>query len=194
MVKNLVEALKGKESDVETHQAIMNLGYAEWKKNGNWGYDDMVRWMFESFGSLASFAVLTGSLNQQVENGGFTQYFSNGYGSEDSAGCSKDYKDFVLYESLIALVSELGLDKTPLGEKYLNILKVARPEIDDERYTDSTYYDEELDEEVEEEVDNENYGGIENSDDLSSASSSYYEMNEAWMAFLNTYFTEKLGD
>lgn len=61
----------------DVHQGLMDKAYDRW--NGEWkgcGYDEFVN----RLDHIERLAVLTGNFNYQVENGGFSQWFGNGYG------------------------------------------------------------------------------------------------------------------
>lgn len=60
------------------HQALLNIAYDEWQKQKSWSMEDMLKYA-GSFGEIIEFAVLLGKYNQQVTNGGHSQYFDNGY-------------------------------------------------------------------------------------------------------------------
>ena len=58
------------------HQTLMDEAYGVWQSNKDMRYVDFV----DSLGGgKHAFAVLTGNLNYQVENGGFSQWNLNGY-------------------------------------------------------------------------------------------------------------------
>ena len=60
--------------DEGIHQAILNIAYDRWQNTPGSSYSDMVNWMADDFGGIAKFAVLIGKFNQQVLNGGHSQY------------------------------------------------------------------------------------------------------------------------
>lgn len=64
--------------DVSIHQELMNKAYDNWEKNKQWSYNQFI----SSLDFKEKLAVLTGNLNYQVENGGFSQWHFNDYSSE----------------------------------------------------------------------------------------------------------------
>lgn len=60
------------------HQQLMNEAYAQWQQGDPASYDEFV----ESLDEAHQAAVLLGKLNYQVENGGFVQWYRNGYSSQ----------------------------------------------------------------------------------------------------------------
>jgi hypothetical protein len=69
-------------------QTLLNLGYSKWQLNKKWHYHDMLKYVGDNYGELAQFAILIGKFNQQVTNGGHSQYYFNGYSSTEEF----DYK------------------------------------------------------------------------------------------------------
>ena len=61
------------------HQVMLNIMYEEWQKREATSYKEILEWYEKEFGEMAKFGVLIGKMNQQVTNGGFSQYFHNGY-------------------------------------------------------------------------------------------------------------------
>lgn len=62
----------------EKHQALMDKAYESWT-------DEMSMQQFwDSLSPNMREAVLIGNLNYQVENGGFMQWFGNGYGTVEN--------------------------------------------------------------------------------------------------------------
>lgn len=83
------------------HQTLLEIVYnwynnniAEERKNHpehllSFVYSDMIEQARQEFGSFVAFAVEIGKYNQQICNGGHTQYWSNGYASFNSC-CLND--------------------------------------------------------------------------------------------------------
>jgi hypothetical protein len=61
-------------------QALMNQAYDRYEANNNW---DRIEFVQQLRGNEC-FVVPLGNLNYQVENGGFSQWASNGYNDADS--------------------------------------------------------------------------------------------------------------
>lgn len=62
-----------------THQDLMDVAYARWQNNKQWTKDDF----FDSLDARERFAVFTGNLNYQVENGGWSQWKFNRYATDE---------------------------------------------------------------------------------------------------------------
>ena len=80
LIKALITNEDYKEGNV--HGAIMDVAYTLWqsKEGVSWSYKKMLEVITQRYGLLARFAVQLGNLNYQVENGGWVQYYDNGYG------------------------------------------------------------------------------------------------------------------
>jgi len=77
-----MEETNKKEVEEESiHQKLMNKAYDLWstEEGKKLSYSDFLDVVSDKFGKLYSNAVITGNLNYQVENGGFYQWFENGY-------------------------------------------------------------------------------------------------------------------
>lgn len=110
------------------HDAILEVLYATWHEHKEWRYSDMVHYARLVYGEIAEFAVLMGTFNYQVNNGGFSQYEENGYASD--------------YPRLLKLYEKL-LPDTEFHIKTLAFLKSApEPEYASTHYTDEDYNDE----------------------------------------------------
>ena len=118
-------------AQVKTHEELMEEAYALWQKpeNSDWSQDDFV----SNLPSQAhKDAVVLGNLNYQVGNGGFQQWFDNGYGNRDTSYL------------IIELLPKIG---TPTALEVQKLLRKARRiqgNIEDaERRRSSGYGDEE---------------------------------------------------
>ena len=66
--------------DTDTvHQKLMDESYKLWKVDQNIDYQDFLTKVREELDETHFFAVITGNLNSQVKNGGFSQWNDNGY-------------------------------------------------------------------------------------------------------------------
>ena len=119
----------------EVHQAINNIMYDKWEKNNDWGYDNVVEWFSNKFGTLPEFCIYLGSYNGQVCDGGHHQYFDNGYASSESKGMWGSSKDTKKHDEFIHLFKELDLDKIEFGKEAYNIANRFELELDDEYET-----------------------------------------------------------
>lgn len=99
----------------EYWQAVLNLGFAWWRlAPSGIGYADMIEWTRLSYGPFAQLCILLGKYNQQTTNNGHAGYWDNGF----AGGRSGDPdEDIPLHKDMMRLMTEFGLDKTPLGEK-----------------------------------------------------------------------------
>lgn len=130
-LKKFKEFKKQNESDeIEYYQKIMDIGYDEWQKNDNWTYPDMIEWVKQNYGEDYSFMILFGKLNQQVGNGGFMQYWDNGYASIHSSGFGNRHSDSELHEEIISYLEKNLLD-IPHRAKLLDILKTFNESVQD---------------------------------------------------------------
>lgn len=112
------------DSEQSKHQAILNVAYNDWQREDNdWGYAQMLKNAEENYGELAKLAVLVGKYNQQVCNGGHSQYWSNGYASAKTDGFGASHDDSELHEELMDLLSKHGLRvSTKHGEAVYQIM------------------------------------------------------------------------
>jgi len=77
-----MEETNKKEVEEESiHQKLMNKAYDLWstEEGKKLSYSDFLDVVSDKFGKLYSNAVITGNLNYQVENGGFSQWHYNDY-------------------------------------------------------------------------------------------------------------------
>jgi len=82
-IKNMVEGKKLNWNFPKTHQDLMDSAYDLYQKpeNENWTAEEFI----QNLPSQAhKDAVILGNLNYQVENGGFSQWWGNGYGKRDA--------------------------------------------------------------------------------------------------------------
>ena len=107
----------------DVFQGIINIAYNKYRDN-NWSYTQFLEWVKENFGDLPLLCVQFGTYIGQIYNGGFVQYFYNGFASKNSQGVSGDYKDLEKHENLVQLFKELGMTKIlPTGQKAYNIME-----------------------------------------------------------------------
>ena len=159
-------------NDDGLHQALLNIAYDEWQKHDNWDMEDMLDYA-RSFGDIVKLAVLLGKYNQQVQNGGHSQYFDNGYsGSHNYKGHTGDYYnyDIPLTLNMLNLMMKHGLNTTENGKAVVKII---------EEFIDITSgWCREDDEEDE---DN-------SMPDYSNLDTKYYKVCGGWMKDLEQYF------
>jgi len=126
------------------HQSIMNIGYVWWQSpdNKDKSYHHMIEHLSESFGEPAALLTLLGKYNQQVDNGGHSQYYDNGYTSSTSSGFMGNHNnDLSLHVMMLALMQKFDLHKHEIGKKvFQNASKMEVHETQD-CDCDEGYYD-----------------------------------------------------
>jgi len=180
------------------HQEILTVTYSDWQKNSeNWSYNDLINNTITKYGELAALAVLLGKYNQQVTNGGHSQYYDNGYASVNSHHLRDTKRDTDLHMKMITLFDKFDeLYNLKNTNKVMEILK------DFILYTDEPghcydcngeggFYDEDANYEA---CDNCQGTGIDESGhcDMSYLDSQYFKINEEWMSELEDFFRQKL--
>ena len=170
------------------HQTIMNIMYNHWQKV-NMSYEDILNWFEKEYGELARFAVQIGKFNQQVTNGGFLQYYNNGY-----CGDIEDVEyTLSLHNQLVVLMSKTEL-KDEISLKVLKILDELYIELDLEKYIEEEIYTDDGDVNYEE-YDNDNYMEVVNTEMLNNFDNEYYKICDKFMVVLEQYFRDKnIGD
>ena len=110
-LRESVKAELLKQKNLDVHQAILNVCYDHYqnildsqnqqleiafKPTIRWDYEGLLEITDHDFGSLAWFAIMIGKFNEQVENGGIEQYWSNKY-----ASFNYPYKEIYIHANLI---------------------------------------------------------------------------------------------
>jgi len=150
------------------HQALLNIAYHEWQKHRSWHMEDMITYARE-YGEIVELAVLVGKYNQQVTNGGHSQYFYNGYGGCDNGEniCyTESNYDTPLTRRMEELLLKYKLNELSNGGQIISIVKdfINRTHAwDDQDITEDECPD---------------------YDDLDTA---YYIVNETWMEKFEQY-------
>ena len=184
----------------EFHQAILDVGYSKWQEQTRWDYRAMLEHTEKTYGVAAKLFILLGKYNQQVNNGGHSQYYANGYG-DGAGGFGDDHDaDNPLHQEMIALFKKLRLQSLPSGAKLLAILEEFKVETDEEREIqescDACGGSGEDGEHGkcpdcggagENTVGNPYFGGIENSSELHALDHRYYEISDPWMEELENH-------
>lgn len=121
-------------------QDVLDLGYNEWQKpehEHTWGFEDMVHWVASQFGEVAALIIMFGKFNQQVENGGITQWLDNGYASDSKARRRHSWAtispdmDLSLLEEMLEGLTSVPLGNLPSAVKVSHILDDIRSTIED---------------------------------------------------------------
>ena len=61
------------------HQKLMDEAYELYRKHDKWSYEEFITNVPNLLSKLHLYAVVVGNLNYQVENGGWMQWYDNGY-------------------------------------------------------------------------------------------------------------------
>lgn len=199
MFTDILKAKVTIQDEESKHQAIMNVAYDDWQREDNdWGYADMLENAKENYGELAMFAVLVGKYNQQVCNGGHSQYWDNGYASAATDGFGSSHDDAELHITLMDLLSKYGFRvNTKHGEAVYNIMKkfLNAAEENGSCYEcdgEGEFYEDDADNEEcfacrGTGVDESQIGYTDNLD------TDYYEISDEWEAELEKFFTAKFA-
>lgn len=153
--------------DMSIHQAIMDMGYNAYQKEGDWHYQDMLDFVRLTYGEIAMLAIMVGNYNYQVENGGHMQYLDNGYASE-----GKDPRkdpNCGLAQQLLDSLKKTKLSTLEHGKITTEILSEFIDRTVNRDFNDRDDYEED---------DYANY------DDLDGR---YYKINELWMKEFENY-------
>jgi hypothetical protein len=97
-------------------QTLMDIGFKKWRTSSEdlrhgtqaWTYADMVNWMGKKDQRL-KLLVLVGQYDSQVNNGGHSQYYDNGYASNGKTGYGDVKKDIQLHIEMVELMDSTGL-------------------------------------------------------------------------------------
>ncbi len=120
-------------------QELMNNAYEKWNNNQEWDLDEF----FNSLNYEEKIAVAVGDLNYQVENGGWYQYYDNGYFDVEARWLNNELyklkpkftpemnKFYGIFQKVFGIMYELGKNKfADVSKSTLEELK----ELDDEYY------------------------------------------------------------
>lgn len=180
------------------HQAILDVAYDDWQKESNWSYSYMLGNTELKYGELAKLAVLIGKYNQQVCNGGHSQYWGNGYASRYTDGFGGNHEEAELHLTLIKLFDKYDLGALKHGAAVRSILEgFLNAAVEDGTCFncsgDGGWDSEEDHGEYEECFECGGSGGDSSGiGDTDHLDTDYYKVNEEWMAELETFFKSKL--
>lgn len=172
------------------HQYILDLGYNWWQTDAPRGssYGDMITYMINTYGEFAASMVLVGKLNQQVENGGYSQYYDNGYADGEGGCCAIRDPHHPLHSEMIRFIEYFynnyfinvleETDKTLILE-FLYIQKCFMElSIETEEEYEEEEYNNETEEYYTEMVSNPNYGSFTDYARVSKLNDAYYKISE----------------
>lgn len=168
-------------------QALLDVAYSDWQlpQSKEWDTEEMLNNARFVYGEAVELATLLGKYNQQVTNGGHSQYFDNGCGGTHKHPMPGSYNfDVPLSERLLELMAQFNLNETELGKKVYTIAEqfVERCHGFKDRFDNESPWSRKVRrerDEDEEEPDMPDY------DDLDTA---YFELDEAWVTYLTKYF------
>lgn len=145
--------------EIDIHQIILDIGYTKWQNDPSIEtYSDMLNNMTEKYGLFSNVMIHLGKLNQQVCNGGFIQYYNNGY----SGGMDHDLLDTVMkyyWPMIDEYRGECSASEILVLKQFWDILvKFLSLDIDQDRKVEEEYYDEDTDETLMDLVENPEYG------------------------------------
>jgi len=163
----------------EVLQSILNLGYDRWRKTEGWAYHDMITWMKLEYGEFSALCILLGRYNYQVENGGHTQYYDNGYASKGRGkgvyfgGCNSS--DIDIHDWMVQRFKKFDLHTTEIGKKIFEILMAFDVELEDDDEFSGAY----------------DYHKVV---DAAYLDKRYYEINGMWIEHLDRLVREAVQD
>jgi hypothetical protein len=117
---SLKERLTGFDIEDSMLQQVMDVAYARWQKNEHWSMQQF----WEQLSEQETFVVHMGKLNQQVCNGGFEQWLSNGYGTNG------------VMTYLMPKLREIG---TPAAKAVANMIAELYEALNDEEVQDDDH-------------------------------------------------------
>lgn len=193
--------------EVDVHQFFLDIAYEWWQHTSNTSYHDMLNHFEEYYSEFFSLMINTGKLNQQVCNGGFLQYYDNGYADGLPSMYDRDFSHPLTKKILILLPKAIDqFGETLMDEdkiiviKFLDILKrfrIASIERDKTYIEYESYEDDDgnlIDEEYEES--NPDYGMFTNEGrkELNKLDSEYYDINDdlliIYLKLINNFLKE----
>ena len=166
-----MEETNKKEVEEESiHQNLMNKAYDLWSTEDGkkLSYSDFLDAVSDKFGKLYFDAVITGNLNYQVENGGFSQWHYNNYSitlDDLIIFFTNNFKDNNVIDKLKYILNEVA--------DILNWLDEGKDCVKN-LYNHKEFFIEKLEEEVE--------------NNFNSLDKRYYEINEKLNEILEEYF------
>ena len=192
---------------IDYHQTILNIGYKWWQNQFNPNkneYIDMIDYMADTYGEIFAGLILIGKYNQQVTNGGHTQYYGNGY-ADGKGGCFSDRDfDHPLHKRLISWFEKIIEEnqnkdyKDDLNDAFNVVKKFMDIPIDTEEYIEEEVYLDEDDEDFDdsnveyEEVENNDYGQMDYNY-AEKIDKEYYLVNDQMMKALEQISKELLN-
>ena len=183
---------------IDFHQTILNIGYGWWNNKPNpneFSYSDMIDYMDKTYGQIFGTLILIGKLNQQVNNGGFIQYYKNHYSRVNETdyeqslhirlvkdlteiiGEIKEKDKLIDIAGFIILNEALGIFKDYLNVP-IDLEETMEEEVEYGNETDGFFFEME-------QVENDNYGTHCDHELLDDLDERYYRLDEKLMELLN---------
>ena len=183
---------------IDFHQTILNIGYGWWNNKPNpneFSYSDMIDYMDKTYGQIFGTLILIGKLNQQVNNGGFIQYYKNHYSRVNETdyeqslhirlvkdlteiiGEIKEKDKLIDIAGFIILNEALGIFKDYLKVP-IDLEETTEEEVEYGNETDGFFFEME-------QVENDNYGTHCDPELLDDLDERYYRLDEKLMELLN---------
>ena len=192
---------------IDYHQTILNIGYMWWQEQINpnsLNYKDMINYISSTYGEIFAGLILIGKYNQQVTNGGHTQYYNNGYA--DGIGGCFDKRDFdhPLHRRLISWFEKIIKENQNkdyidnLNNAFIIIKKFMDIPIDTEEYIEEEVYLDDDDEDFDdskveyEEVENDDFGQMDYTY-ASKIDEEYYLVDDQMMKVMEIISEELLN-
>lgn len=160
----------------EIHQKLMDEAYELWEKYDIHSKKDFLNKVNEKLGELHFYAVITGNLNYQVENGGFIQWIDNGYSHiiEDLIDFfDKNMRAHKVTAKLLSILEDVA-NELEWVERGKHIIE---RDVRDCDYAD--VFERALEEQLHE--------------NLELSDHNYYQINKEVMVILESYFSEKVN-
>jgi hypothetical protein len=204
-LKFLKQKIKDKikeDNSSDLHQSLLNIGYNWWNENKvkELSYGDMINHVEKEYGEFVACMILLGKYNQQVCNGGHSQYYNNGY-ADGLGGCFSE-RDFShpLHKKIIKFIKNLEpkeeIEILLRNKLYviLNSFQDAHIDTDEKIWEQEEYYDEEEEEYQNEEVEvnNDDYGQFINYDLIRKLDDDYYKINDYLLVWYNKLISNYL--
>lgn len=201
---DIIELMDDDMNTIDFHQTILNVGYGWWNNKPNpneFSYSDMIDYMDKTYGQIFGTLILIGKLNQQVNNGGFIQYYKNHYSRVNETdyeqslhirlvndlteiiGEIKEKDKLIDISGFIILNEALEIFKDYLKVP-IDLEKTVEEEVEYGNKTDGFFFEME-------EVENDNYGNHRDPELLDDLDERYYRLDEKLMELIN--IISKLG-
>jgi len=176
------------EKEVSVHQSLMNKAYELWCKDEDsksMSYESFLDCVESELGSLHRMAVITGNLNYQVENGGFSQWDGNEYSCtlEELINFFKSLYDNNLENKSIKKINRILEEINEIFEWKDDCDYIIGRMSHEAKMFIEEIYDENIDEKLDEEVGNK----------LSDLDNEYYKINEELNKILEEYFSTEIN-